>query len=303
MKPLSLAKYVSLAHRLSLAARSCCLLIALPLLVLRAQDSSAVSRAISSATSGDSAKARAILDSVLTPRTALAIRAEASYWRSEFSESPAEREKALSAFVIDYPFSPHYGTALYTLGMLELGHSDRDRAANHLTQFLANAPADSNRSTASLTLARILFDRGEPARGCAVVLNGRAELPPTAVELRNQFDFMANPCAGVDTSSTPKARPDSAMIVPTVAVDTVPKSSLGEYTIQVAAYDTKAQADRLATRLRGAGYEARVVGTKKPFRVRVGHYPTHPAADAVSKKIEALVKLKPFVLLLGPEDM
>ena len=129
-------------------------------------------------------------------------------------------------------------------------------------------------------LARILFDKGEAGRACAVALNGRAELPSTAVEVRNQFDFLASPCAGVDTSSAPKpVKPEPP------PADTGPRSALGEYTVQVAAYDTRPQADRLATRLRGAGYEARVIGTKKPFRVRVGHYTTHSGADAVSRKI------------------
>jgi cell division protein FtsN len=51
--------------------------------------------------------------------------------------------------------------------------------------------------------------------------------------------------------------------------------------VQVAAYDTRAAADTLAKRLSTRGYNVRVVGSSKPFRVRVGRYPTRErAADA-----------------------
>jgi cell division protein FtsN len=137
-----------------------------------------------------------------------------------------------------------------------------------------------------------LFDLGEASRACAVLLSGRADVPPTAIELRNQFDFSASACRGIDTSAT---RPP---------VDTVATThSVGEFTVQVAAYDVKAQADRLATRLRGQGLEARVIGKKKPFRVRVGHYMTHAEAYAAMKKIDAIAKSSSFVVLIGPEEM
>ena len=137
----------------------------------------------------------------------------------------------------------------------------------------------------------MLFDLGEAPRACAVILAARADIPATAVELRNQFDFSAGPCRGIDTSG---ARPP---------VDTAaPPPSVGDYTVQVAAYDVKIQADRLATRLRGQGLEARVIGKKKPFRVRVGHYLTHSDAFAALKKIDAIAKSNAFVVLIGPEE-
>ena len=258
---------------------------------------SVILRAQQRAASGDTAAARATIDSLLERTLDFVTRSNASYWRARYSATPAERERALTQFVVEYPLSRHTGSAQFELAMLELAHSDRDRAATNLAGFLSSSPTDSNRTVASLSLARILFDRGELSRGCAVTLAGRAEVPAAAIETRNQFDFLAGPCAGVDTSVVipPAHSPDSAAVA-------APRSPLGEYTVQVAAYDTRAQADRLATRLRGEGFEARVVGTKKPFRVRVGHYATHTEAVAASKKIEDLVKLKPFVLLAGPED-
>ena len=84
--------------------------------------------------------------------------------------------------------------------------------------------------------------------------------------------------------------------------------SVGKYggTTDTTVFDVpfglKIQADRLATRLRGQGLEARVIGKKKPFRVRVGHYLTHSDAFAALKKIDAIAKSNAFVVLIGPEE-
>lgn len=253
-----------------------------------------IARAQQRAAAGDSAAARGVLDSLLASKLDnAASRAEVVYWLARLAASPADRERGLTTLVVDHPFSPRIGPALFELGMLELSHSDRERAAVHLSRFLATVGADSNRTTASLALGKMLFDLGEGPRACAVLLAGRSDIPPTAVELRNQFDFAAASCRGVDTSVAP----------PPVDTTATPRQSLGEYTVQVAAYDSKNQADRLATRLRGQGLEARVIGKKKPFRVRVGHYMTHAAAFAAMTKIDAVAKSKSFVTLIGPEEM
>lgn len=254
----------------------------------------AIARAQQRATAGDSVAARTVLDSLLdTKLESLMQRAEVAWWLVRYAPTPNERERALTTFVVDYPFSPHIAPALLELGTLELSHSDRERAAIHLSRFLASSASDSNRTSVSLTLGRVLFDLGEGPRACAVLLSARADIPATAIELRNQFDFAASSCRGVDTS----------VVVP---LDTTPTPvlppSTGDYTVQVAAYDVKNQADRLATKLRGQGLEARVIGKKKPFRVRVGHFATHADAYAALKKIDAIAKSNSFVVLIGPEE-
>ena len=52
----------------------------------------------------------------------------------------------------------------------------------------------------------------------------------------------------------------------------------GIYTIQLAAYNTRPDADRLVAKLQSNGVTARVSGTAKPFRVRLDFYPTRQAA-------------------------
>src|SRR3954466_9995971 len=91
---------------------------------------SVIARAGQRAAEGDSASARAIIDSVLASKPDnLLSRAELTYWTTRLAATAVDRERGLTTFVIDYPFSPRIGSALFDLGMLELSHGDRDRAA------------------------------------------------------------------------------------------------------------------------------------------------------------------------------
>jgi cell division septation protein DedD len=253
-----------------------------------------VARAQQRAAANDSAGGRAILDSTLASDLAdMVSRAEVTYWGARLAPSTGEREQQLMALIVEFPFAPRVASALFELGMAELARGDRDQAAMHLTRFLATPSSDSNRTAASLALGRLLFDRGEGPRACAVLLAARAQVPATAVETRNQFDFAVGPCSGVDTSAAPR-RVDTTKAAPSV---------LGEYTVQVAAFDLRAQADRMAAKLRGDSLEARVIGTKKPFRVRVGHFVTRPEAEAEAKRIGVILNMKPIVVVVGAEEM
>jgi cell division septation protein DedD len=66
-----------------------------------------------------------------------------------------------------------------------------------------------------------------------------------------------------------------------------PRSGGGNYTVQVAAYDTRGAAEALASKLRERGYDVRVWGTAAPFRVRIGHYPTRSAAERQLTALQA----------------
>ena len=53
------------------------------------------------------------------------------------------------------------------------------------------------------------------------------------------------------------------------------------FSVQIAAYNVKSQADAMVAKLKKSGYEARVDGTRAPFRVRIGKYATQAQAGAV----------------------
>jgi cell division protein FtsN len=59
------------------------------------------------------------------------------------------------------------------------------------------------------------------------------------------------------------------------------------YSVQVAAYNHRADAEKLVGTLKGRGYAARVDGTVTPFRVRIGRYATENDAEDALKRLKA----------------
>ena len=87
------------------------------------------------------------------------------------------------------------------------------------------------------------------------------------------------------------ALPAAKTEVTVAAVATISKptsaTSSGAYSVQVAAYNHKPDASRLAASLVKRGYAARVDGDTVPFRVRIGRYPTAGEAEKALVKIKA----------------
>jgi cell division septation protein DedD/TolA-binding protein len=287
---------------------------------------------------GNGAAGRALVDSALTAATGTPDYGIALYWRAALAATAADAERDYRRVIVEYPFSPHSGDALLALAQLEMARGDRESAIDHLQRYLVQQPPnDPQRVRAGIWLGKLLLETNQLPKGCAVLLRTRAVLGDTAVETRNQVDYYASRCVGVDTASVgPSQSSAPAVLAPapapkntgtsapasTTAATTPPASTTpaangkstppprstapaasptrdsgtthnenhresGRYTVQVAAYDTKAAAERLVTRLAERGITARVVGTSAPFRVRTGHYPTDAAATEAARQLKA----------------
>ena len=77
----------------------------------------------------------------------------------------------------------------------------------------------------------------------------------------------------------PSSSPSAVLVKATVAT--------GGYSVQVAAYNHKADAEKLVATLLQRGYQARVDGDILPFRVRIGLYATENDAESALKRIKA----------------
>ena len=89
------------------------------------------------------------------------------------------------------------------------------------------------------------------------------------------------PAAISKPADAPPAAPPSA------AASTEAKGAKSEYSVQVAAYNHKADAEKLVSGLVQRGYQARVDGDIVPFRVRIGRYSSEREAEEALKKIKA----------------
>lgn len=279
---------------------------------LPAVDSAVYARARQLVAAGNGAAGRVLVDSMVTvtPPDSPAY-ADALYWRARLSAEGEDAERDYRRIVIDFPLSPRAGDALLQLAQSELMRGDRTAARTHLERFLLENPGHSDRGTAGLSLVRLSFDAGDAQRGCITLGRTLREVPETSVELRNQLSFFTGRCANVDTTRrVVGTTTDSA----TARADTTkrggakgdtaakaPPKPVGKFTIQVAAYSSRELADALVKRLEAKGLDARTVGTKSPYRVRVGHYKTRAAATTAANKLKAQ-KIEARVTEIGPEE-
>jgi cell division protein FtsN len=97
--------------------------------------------------------------------------------------------------------------------------------------------------------------------------------PPASVE---------EPLSAIATSRTETPKTASAGAPRARPAERAPAKNAprGSWTIQLAAYNTRADAERLVKKLAARDVKARISGDTKPFRVRLDFYPTRQAAAA-----------------------
>ena len=190
-----------------------------------------------------------------------------------------------------------------------------------------------------LVFAQLLFEQARSAEACAYLLPAQTAVPEAAAELRNQLQFQARRCVGVDTSahqreveaaaaftaatlsglappppppvtastnpagpgSTSGGRQTGAPATTQGRPETTAPSSHPLYTVQIGAFNTRTEAASVVARMGKAGFDARVVGGTKPFRVRIGRFQTRAEADSLSKQLTAR-KITNLVTTIGPEE-
>lgn len=261
--------------------------------------------------SGNGAAGRLLVDSVLaatdpsTPQYA-----DALYWRATLSTNGADAERDYRRIVVEYGASVRSGDALLQLAQLESARGDRATAADHLERFLLENPGHAERTRASLTLVRLLVDQNDLPRACSTLRQALREVPDSAVETRNQLSYYSSRCVANDASPASRV-PVGGTAASKDSASTVTRDSSGapastaeskaRYTLQVAAYASRSDATSLAGRLKARGFDARVVGKTKPFRVRIGRYATRADAVAAQTRLKAR-KVTVTVTDIGADD-
>jgi cell division protein FtsN len=96
----------------------------------------------------------------------------------------------------------------------------------------------------------------------------------------------AKPSIADPAASSRKSAQKSGNVSATPA-EASTKATTGTYSVQVAAYNRRADAEKLVATLKERGYEARVDGEIAPFRVRIGRYASSNDAEDALKRIKA----------------
>lgn len=104
------------------------------------------------------------------------------------------------------------------------------------------------------------------------------------------------PTTGRDTKPSQVAPDPTVSPATEVQKSTPPPVATGQtWSVQVAAYNAKTEAEKLAATLERRGYQARVDGVAAPFRVRIGRYATAREAEVALKEIKSK-KMAGFVV-------
>jgi rare lipoprotein A len=150
------------------------------------------------------------------------------------------------------------------------------------------ATAPAAQTAASSTPASVPVVEKAAVAAIAETVAVTVSVPPKTVA---QSERMKPPTEGRDTKPS-IVDPDKSPAVakPPVAKPVTKTSAISPpsaWSVQVAAYKTKAQADQLASSLTQRGYQARVDADGAWFRVRIGRYATNKEAEDALTRIKA----------------
>ena len=169
-------------------------------------------------------------------------------------------------------------------------------------------------SRAALRRDSIALDsmgRNSATRGATNAGSGRGGAASAANPKREVLVFQAD-SARADSLSREAAALEARILGAVATRDSVKRDSVtraaakrvadaraGKWTVQIAAYQTKADADALVKRLAATDITARVAGTKKPYRVQVGRYATRADATAALATLKKNGQKTGFVAEIG----
>ncbi len=272
---------------------------------------------------GDEANARVLVDSILAdsdPGNPSYV--DALFWRASLAADPSDSRRELLRLVVEYPLSPRVSDALFQLSEREIEAGDTEGARRHLTRLVRDHASSASGSRGAYELSKLLTRAGDLRGACAALDSAYAYEPAGNVERRYQIAYAQRPCERLsalpaspgpvlpDSTSTgrgtgrptppvrnatpagratppPEPRPSSA----TNSSGVTPQRSsrpapAGQWSVQVAAFQSRAEATALAARLKTSGYDPRVTN-ERPFRVRIGRFATRAEAAALVTKLKS----------------
>jgi len=229
---------------------------------------------------GDRSSARYLTDSLLAtlPHESPRI-ADALYWRAATAPSAVDAERDYLRITVEHPYSRRAPDALLALAQLEFARGNRSAARRRFDRLLRDYPSGKHVARASLWSGRLAIEERDMVAGCATLDAGLPHIAAEDVELRNQFEYFVSQCERLP------AAPADTLVVATPTDSAPPKDAA--FSVQVAAYTAQRDATSLAAHLKQRGFDARVVGDKAPYRVRVGRYATREEASAALTKMKA----------------
>ncbi|MEO7454649.1 MAG: SPOR domain-containing protein [Gemmatimonadaceae bacterium] len=220
----------------------------------------------------------------------------------ELEQARGDRAGALAhlqRFVREHASGPARGTAALAAARLAFEQRDTRTGCSLISDARASVTATDvelrNQIDYYGTRCATLAMEPAPVTPAPTPLPARDSAPgavapskKNATTARPNTDTAKSPPAATKPSAKEKK---AAAVVAPVTPPAPVAAPRGNFTIQLAAYATRADADRLVAKLAKSGVSARVSGASKPFRVRLDFYPTRQAAqdEVVALKAKGIV--------------
>lgn len=247
---------------------------------------------------------RIVVDYPLSPRVEDALIRLAQLEMARANYDGALRH--LNRLVAEHPQSPSRGRAGYWMARALFDKNDIQGGCTAIVDALARTSESDVELRNQITY---LNQRcaGVVVAGPAETTTAPATTAPQAAAPTTTAPVTAPPPAPapvrestvvVTTPPPAPAPPPARTVTPPAPAPVTSRDEArpsGAWSVQVAAYNAKSQADAMVTRLKKNGYEARVDGEAAPFRVRIGRYATQGQASAVQRSLKAK-KIDGFVV-------
>jgi cell division protein FtsN len=209
--------------------------------------------------------------------------ARASYWTARVLFEKNDIPNACAA----------NASALAQAGDAEIELRNQIQYQGQRCASIAAAVTPPTTTTASTPTTTAPAESQSPAPKAAVVADTVSATvpapapPPTKATIQDQRP--KPPAQANDTKPSivdPTKSPANELAKPPAKPSTS-ASRPTSWSVQVAAYNRRAEADKLTASLTKRGYQARVDGDVAPFRVRIGRYATNKDAEDALKRIKA----------------
>ncbi len=259
-----------------------------------------IDRARALVEAGKSGDARVLLDSLVNASMAEpGDLADGLYWRAVLGERVADAERDWKRLVLDVPLSPRVPTALLRLGELEMVRGHPAGARTFFERLLRDYNSASERPKALLWVVRSYFDERDAPRACRTLIvlrdgdvpDGELRLQARELQVRCRdeaariaaasSDSLAANAAKSGEKTAPKTKRDTSG-----AVAERPEKEVVRYGVQIAAYETRNQAETAVKRMTRRGLAAHLDDDDRPYRVRIGRYATRAEAEAVLARLK-----------------
>ncbi|MEO7039922.1 MAG: SPOR domain-containing protein [Gemmatimonadaceae bacterium] len=251
-------------------------------------------RAVVAATAADAEKdlRRIIIEFPLSPRNE-----DALLRLAQLEMTRGDNDQALShlqRLVIDHPSSPSRARASFWMARVYFDKNQTPAACRSLADAAHNTTPGQveQRNQIDFWMQRC-HGMDTAAVATTAAASAQVQAPPVVAaqtEPARETEPVpppAPPMATPTSTATSKRTTTTAVKTTTVTPPRAATAVSGKYTVQVGAYPTHDAAETLRKSLANRGIDARVVGSAKPYRVRVGFYETRAQADVAAARLKA----------------